>query len=273
MNKTPTIVKLLLAFVLVVSVILIKQPPMATAEIAWQEAPTNLIHIDVTYDPGTKTYSLGGYSAEELRQVGAPEFQDEVWEVLGLLNNATLRIYDDVIDVFTDDQPLLSLTWDDSSRQILYTILDAYIELGDIDIERAEVWLDKADVEISLRKSKELSKPLDISLATLVQLQVNDKGALSVEGFPTGMELTPETLALINAANIGNLKLCWDKGVIDLQVNGQSLPRATLYQGGLGVIDKAFGLNLGDLTPIFGSRFGAGLVFGNADPVTGECVP
>ena len=50
MNKTPTIVKLLLAFVLVVSVILIKQPPMATAEIAWQEAPTNLIHIDVTYD-------------------------------------------------------------------------------------------------------------------------------------------------------------------------------------------------------------------------------
>jgi len=87
------------------------------------------------------------------------------------------------------------------------------------------------------------------------------------------MELTPETLALINAANIGNLKLCWDKGVIDLQVNGQSLPRATLYQGGLGVIDKAFGLNLGDLSPIFGSRFGAGLVFGNADPVTGECVP
>lgn len=91
MNKTPTIVKLLLAFVLVVGVILIKQPPMATAEIALQETPTNLIYIDVTYDPGTKTYSLGGYSAEELRQVGASEFQDEVWEVLGLFNNATLK--------------------------------------------------------------------------------------------------------------------------------------------------------------------------------------
>jgi hypothetical protein len=78
---------------------------------------------------------------------------------------------------------------------------------------------------------------------------------------------------MINAANVENLKLCWNKGVIDLQVNGQVLPQVTLYQGGLGVIDKAFGLNLGDLTPIFGSSFGAGLVIGDADPVTGECMP
>lgn len=94
-----------------------------------------------------------------------------------------------------------------------------------------------------------------------------------MEGFPTGMSLTPETLQLLDAANIGNLKLCWNKGVIDLAVNGQALPQATLYQGGLSVIDKAFGLNLGDLSPIFGSSFGAGLVIGDADPVTGECMP
>ena len=94
-----------------------------------------------------------------------------------------------------------------------------------------------------------------------------------MEGFPTGMSLTPETLALVDAANVENLKLCWNKGVIDLQVNGQMLPQATLYQGGLNVLDKAFGLNLGDLTAIFGSSFGAGLVVGDADPLTGECVP
>lgn len=273
MNKTPTFIKLLLAVILVLGIVMVQQPPMATAEIAKQEVPTNLVHIDVTYDPGTKSYSMGGFSAEELRQVGAPQFTDEIWQVLGMLDNVTLMIKDDMIDIMTDEQQLFSLAWDQPSREILYSLLNAYIELGDIDVERAEAWLDKADIQISLRQSKELSNPLEIALGTLVQVKVATNGELSVEGFPTGMSLTPETVALIEAANVENLKLCWDKGVIDLQVNGQDLPQATLYQGGLSVIDKAFGLNLGDLTPIFGSSFGAGLVIGDADPVTGECMP
>ncbi len=273
MNKTPTFIKLLLAVIMVLGIVFVQQPPMATAEIAKQEVPTNLVHIDITYDPGTKTYSMGGFSAEELRQVGAPQFQDQIWQVLGMLNNATLKIQDDKIDVFTDDQQLFSLAWDGPSREIVYSLLNAYIELGDIDMERAEAWLDKADIVITLRKSKELSEPLQLSLATLVQVKVAKNGELTVEGFPTGMSLTPDTLALLDTANVENLKLCWNKGVVDLQVNGQMLPQATLYQGGLSVIDKAFGLNLGDLTPIFGSSFGAGLVIGDAAPVTGECVP
>lgn len=273
MNKTPTFIKLLLAVILVLGIVMVQQPPRATAEIAKQEVPTNLVHIDITYDPGTKTYSMGGFSAEELREVGAPQFQDEIWQVLSMLDNVSLMIHDDMIDIMTDDQQLLSLAWDEPSREILYSLLNAYIELGDVDLERAEAWLDKADIEITLRQSKELSEPLHIALATLVQVQVAKNGELSVEGFPTGMSLTPETLKLLDAANVENLKLCWNKGVIDLQVNGQILPQATLFQGGLSVIDKAFGLNLGDLTPFFGSSFGAGLVIGDASPVTGECMP
>ncbi|MBP7197471.1 MAG: hypothetical protein KBA05_08695, partial [Anaerolineaceae bacterium] len=75
MNKTPTFIKLLLAVILVLGIVMMQRPPMATAEIIKQEDPTNLVHIDITYDPGTKTYSMGGFSAEELRQVGAPQFQ------------------------------------------------------------------------------------------------------------------------------------------------------------------------------------------------------
>lgn len=273
MNKTPTFIKILLAVILVVGIALVQQPPIATAELARQDDPVNLVHIDITYNPGTKTYSMGGFSAEELRQVGAPEFPDEVWQVLGLLDNITIKIQDDVISAFTDDQQLLSIAWDAASRDILYSLLNAYIELGDVDLERAEAWLDKADIEITLRNSKELSNPLQIALSTLVQVQVADNGELSVEGFPTNMSLTPETLDLVKAANIENLKLCWNKGVIDLEVNGQTLPQTTLYLGGLSVIDKAFGLNLGDLAPIFETSFGAGLVVGEADPVTGECLP
>ncbi len=273
MNKTPTFIKLLLAVILVLGIVMVQKPPMATAEIAKQEIPANLIHIDITFDPGTKTYSMGGFSAEELRQVGAPQFPDEIWQMLGMLDSVNLKIQDDMINIFTDDQPLFSLVWDGASREILYSLLNAYMELGDVDIKRAEAWLDKADIVISLRQSKELSQPPQISLATLLQVQVADNGELRVEGFPTGMSLTPETLDLVNAAGVENLKLCWNKGVIDLEVNGQALPQATLYQGGLSVIDKALGLGLGDLTPIFGSSFGAGLVIGEADPVTGECLP
>ncbi|NLI41188.1 MAG: hypothetical protein GX421_08430, partial [Caldisericales bacterium] len=128
MNKTPTFIKLLLAVIMVLGIVFVQQPPMAIAEIAKQEVPTNLVHIDITYDPGTKTYSMGGFSAEELRQVGAPQFQDQIWQVLGMLNNATLKIQDDKIDVFTDDQQLFSLAWDGPSREIVYSLLNAYIE-------------------------------------------------------------------------------------------------------------------------------------------------
>ena len=74
MNKTPTFIKLLLAVIMVLGIVFVQQPPMAIAEIAKQEVPTNLVHIDITYDPGTKTYSMGGFSAEELRLAGAPQF-------------------------------------------------------------------------------------------------------------------------------------------------------------------------------------------------------
>lgn len=273
MNKTPTLVKILLALILVLGAALAHQPPAATAEIARQEDPVNLIHIDITYDPGTKTYSMGGFSAEELRLAGAPQFQDEVWMVLGLLKSATLKLQDDQISILTDDEQLLTLAWDAASREIVYTLLNAYFELGEIDITRAEDWLAKADIEVTLRRSKELSEPLQIALATLVQVQVSEEGALSVEGVPMNLSLTGETMKILNAVNIDNLKFCWNKGVIDLEVNGKALPQATLYQGGLSVLDKAFGLQLGEITPLFTSSFGAGLAIGDADPVTGECLP
>jgi len=100
-----------------------------------------------------------------------------------MLDNVTLKIQGDTINIFTNDQQLLSLAWDAASREILYSLLNATIELGDIDMARAEDWLDKADIEITLRQSKELSQPLKISLGTLVQVRVAENGELSVEGF------------------------------------------------------------------------------------------
>ncbi|NLG40444.1 MAG: hypothetical protein GX544_01980, partial [Chloroflexi bacterium] len=51
------------------------------------------------------------------------------------------------------------------------------------------------------------------------------------------------------------------------------LPQMTIYEDGVIVIDKALGLNLGDLGPIFESSFGAGVVYAEGAPVAGECLP
>jgi hypothetical protein len=142
-----------------------------------------------------------------------------------------------------------------------------------VDRERAEKWLEQADFNITLRKSKELSEPLRIQLATLLQVKIAEDGALSVEGVPTGMGITPEIAAMLTSANIENAKICWSKGVINGEVNGSVLPQMTIYEDGVIVIDKALGLNLGDLGPIFESAFGAGIVYAEGAPVAGECLP
>ena len=133
--------------------------------------------------------------------------------------------------------------------------------------------MEQADFDITLRKSKELSDPLRIQLATLLQVKVAENGALSVEGIPTGMGIPADTAALLKSANIENVKICWNKGVVNGEVNGSVLPQMTIYEDGVIVIDKALGLNLGDLGPIFESAFGAGIVYAEGAPVAGECLP
>lgn len=266
--------KLIIAIVLVLGISLVQHTPTAVAEIPMQaDTPTNRIYIDVTYDPGTQTYSLGGFTAEELQQYGAPQFTPELWQILASLDSITLRLENEQFNLIADQEQLASISWDATSRQIIYGMLNAYIELGKVDLERAEAWLDKADVELSLRNSRQLSDPLLIQLATLLQVNIAEDGAVDVEGIPTGFGITPEIQAMIKAANVNNIKICWNKGVIDSEINGDALPQVTLYEGGMSVVDRAFGLNLGDLSPIFDSSFGAAIIYGEGDPVTGECLP
>lgn len=273
MKKKSNLIKIFIAVILVLGISVMQHTRSAVADIPMQEGPVNRIYIDVTYDPNTETYSLGGFSSEELKQFGAPEFQPELWQILSALDSVTLKLANEELNLVTDEAQVATIAWDQASRELLYGMLNAYIELGEVNMVRAEAWLDKADVEFSLRQSKELSDPLLIELATLLQVNVAESGELAVEGFPTGYGIPAEMLDMIKAAEVNNIKLCWNKGVINTDINGTAMPQMTLYEEGVGVIDKAFGLNLGDLGPVFDSSFGAGLVIGEGDPVTGECLP
>lgn len=273
MKNKATIIKLVIAIILVLGISVMQHTPSAVADIQPQTEPTNRIVIDVTYDPGTQTFSLGGFSAEELRQFGVAGFTPELWQILANFDKIDLRLEGEELNLITDEEQVASMAWDANSRQLLFAIVNAYMEIGKVDMERAEAWLSDSNLEISLRNTKELSDPLLIDLATLLQVKVYDSGAVRVEGVPTGYSLTPELLATFKALNVDSVKLCWNKGVLNTELNVGEFPQFTFFENGIGVIDKALGLNLGDLGPIFDSSFGAGIVIGEGDPITGECLP
>ncbi len=273
MKNKQTLTKIIIAVVLVLGISLIQHTPSAIADVPLQEDVSNVIHIDVTYDPGTKTFSAGGFSSEELKQFGVPALPDDIWTILTVFDNLSLKIIGDEIQLLTDEKPLFSMAFDENARAFVYDMLNVYLQSGKVDRERAEKWLEQADFDITLRKSKELSDPLRIQLATLLQVKIAENGALSVEGIPTGVGLNEATTAILEAANIENAKICWNEGVVNGEVNGSVLPQMTIYEDGVIVIDKALGLNLGDLGPIFESSFGAGIVLADGAPVAGECLP
>lgn len=273
MKNKQNVIKIVIALVLVFGISLMQHTPSAIADVPLQTDASNVVHIDVTYDPGTKTFSAGGFSSQELKQFGVPDLPDNIWAILTVFDNLTMKIIGDEIQLLTDEKPLFNMAFDENARAFVYDMVGAYLQTGKIDRERAEKWLEQADFDITLRKTKELSAPLQIQLATLLQVKIDQNGALSVEGIPTGMGITPETAELLRAANIENAKICWNKGVVNGEVNGSILPQMTIYEDGVIVIDKALGLNLGDLGPIFESSFGAGLVYAEGAPVAGECLP
>lgn len=273
MEKVPRFIKVLLAIVVVIGFTLVGNQPAVIAEVPQQAESTNHVFIDVTYDPGTKSYSMGGFSAQELQQMGAPALTDSVWMYLSALDGVVIRFDGRSLSIDANDTQLGVIDWDPASRQLVYDLIGAYTTIGITDVGRIETWIDTADFEIALRNSKELSEPLEIALATLIQVSIAEQGELMVEGFPTGAALTPETLELLKNGEISTAKICWDKGVLTLDVNETTLPQVTLYEDGLSEISRSFGINLGDLGPYFNLKLGAGISYGEADPVTGECLP
>ena len=273
MKNKQNLIKIIIALVLVFGISLMQHTPSAIADVPLQSDMSNVVHIDVTYDPGTKTFSAGGFSSEELKQFGVTELPEEIWALLTVFDNLSLKIIGDEIQLFTNEVPLFSMAFDENARAFVYDMLNVYLATGRVDRERAEKWLEQADFDITLRRTKELSKPLRIELATLLQVKIAENGALSVEGIQTGMGITPEIADLLTAANVENAKICWNKGVVKGEVNGSLLPQITIYEDGVIIIDRALGLNLGDLSPIFESSFGAGIVYADGAPIAGECLP
>jgi hypothetical protein len=269
MNKYRPFIAFLLTFLIVLGITFSQSPLAATA----QEGTTNHIFVDVTYDPNAKTYSVGGFSEGQLKQFGLPGLEDGLYDMLGALSDVNLKVDGQQLNLTVDSANLAKLDWDKDSRTFLYGMVDSYGVMPLIDQTRAEDWLAMANVEVALRKSPEMSKPLVIDLATLLNVDITKEGVVSVEGFNTGTSLTPEVLALMDTGNIDTAAVCWQKGQLVTAVNGAALPKVTLFAEGLSVIDKAFNLNVGNIPQLFEASLGASIVVGegsHADIVCGQ---
>jgi hypothetical protein len=271
--KKHYLLKFIIAFTLVFGLSLLHHTPSAIADVPLEGEGNNLIRIDLTYDVAEKTYSAAGFSSEYLKNSGAPDLPDQAWALLGLFDELDLKIIGNEIQIYTNESKLFSMAFDESARSFIYDIVNVMVEGFRVDRSRAEKWLEKADFDITLRQTKELSKPLEIKLVTLLQVNLAESGEIKVEGLPTGMGLTPQVAEMLKTANIENAKICWNKGVVNGEVNGNAIPQLTLYEDGYMVVDKALNLNLGDLSSIFDSAFGLGLVLGDGAPLAGECLP
>ena len=262
------------------------------------EGPANEIILNVTYDTTTKSYSIAGLSYTQLKYLGMPALEQLVnytvdnlqfitdylqqatgfqfvtdkpglekmaWGFLDAFDTFSLTMNNTEICLNVESTKAICLPWDQTTRQNLFSTLDP-----NLDTIRIEEWLSIVNVSLIVNNSPRVSQSLVLRLSTLLKVDVSKEGAVSVEGFNTGV-VQPSIYDASQAGGIDNTTVCWSQGNIFTTVNGKDLPQITVYQDGIEVIDKALNLQMGDLDPFFKSELGASVSFGGADHKFTSC--
>ncbi len=240
---------------------------------AQDEAPQNYLYLDATYDPENNSYSVGGLSAAQLKMLGIPELDPSIWDMLEGFESVGLVITDAELNVKTDEADLATINWDVESRDMIYNLVDSYgLRIPNSSKQRVEEYLDKADVSIKLRNSPYLSDTLVLNMDTLLKVDLSKEGKLAVEGFNTGVVLQPEILNYVTTGDIDNATVCLSKGMLFSEINGNKLPKITIHQEGLAIIEKALGIDFGEIEKYFESQIGASISYDGSSHKHVECL-
>lgn len=272
MNNIRKSISLAIAVLLLFALATTQESLVVEALDAAQEDPENHIFVDVTYDPVSKTYSLIGLSQDQLKQLGLPELQGMLWTILERFESLSLDVGSEGVHLKTNEAELATINWDKDSRELIMGLLDSYgMNLSPVSKERVETWVETTDIELKVRNSPYISEPLVLDLSTLLLVDINQEGKVAVEGFDTGVVLQPEIYDMAKTGDIENAMLCWNDGTLNTQVNGNSLPEIQIYQEGIEVIDKALGLNLGDIEQFLASQIGASISIDGSEHLSSQC--
>ena len=136
---------------------------------------------------------------------------------------------------------------------------------------RVEGWIGVTDIEITVRETTDVSPPLLVQLNTPVMVDVGPDGRLTVEGIDTLLA----SYDLAYWAGVGKIDYattCWKEGKIVTSVNNVNLPTVTVHEEGLKVLDKAFGLGIGNTAAqFFTSRAGVDVSFNGQHEESASC--
>ncbi len=202
----------------------------------------NQATVDITIN-GSGQVSLGGMSLDAL---GVGPIGPQGVQIVKDLGNAHLAVQGEAITADVHDGiPLLKMAWNPSSRQVMADLAAQFgYKLTPEAMARVEEWITSSNLDVMARFSNDPSKPVVLKLPKPILVDIGQDGKISVEKMPLGTSIDAVAVQLIKLTGARNALACWNKGAIDIQVDGRQLPQIVLNAKGLGFVTRLLGMNV-----------------------------
>jgi hypothetical protein len=230
---------------------------LSTTMYADSPAPANAqnqITVDITLNAAGEM-TVGGIS---LKGLGLAPLDSQVTQVAKSLDSAHVVVQGEMVTVDVHGTPALKLQWTPASRQVVAALAAryGYAIMPDV-MTRIEEWVSSSNLDVTARYTSDVSKPLTISLAKPIWVDLGPDGQVAIEKGPLAYGIDKSVMPTIQQSGAGNAILCWNKGTLSTKVDGKDLPSITLYPQGVQVLNQAFGLGIQNgVDPVFASLLG-----------------
>jgi hypothetical protein len=209
---------------------------LSKALVATQEGePMNVVSVAATVSPQGELLSVGGLAPSTL---GIPSawFDLSLFDLLGI-EEADVSIGLNGVTLAANGEDWISLAW---NPDMLVEKAPVAASLSGVAFGTAETqvldtatdWLEDTQIRASIDIAETpTDEPLTLSIGRPVMVDVAENGALSVEGFFTGMALDPQTTATLTG--LGSAAVMWDgsDGQLRLATGGGPLPYLQVDEG------------------------------------------
>jgi hypothetical protein len=243
----------------IIGVIVLACVGLALSTTTYADSPSpanaqNQITVDITLNAAGEM-TVGGIS---LKGLGLAPLDSQVTQVAKSLDSAHVVVQGEMVTVDVHGTPALKLQWTPASRQVVAALAARYGYAVSPDVmTRIEGWVASSNLDVTARYTTEVSKPLTISLAKPIWVDLGPDGQVAIEKGPLAYGIDKSVMPTIQQSGAGNAILCWNKGTLSTKVDGKDLPSITLYPKGVQVLSQA--LNLGienSVDPVFASLLG-----------------
>lgn len=228
-------------------------------------APANQVTLEITVgDNGN--LSIGGLNSAALGigRIDWRQLQSQVKTSAQELKNVHLVLQGELVSIDVQGQPVMKMQWNPATRKLMTGLAQKYGVQITADMQtRLEEWISSTSLDVTARFANEASKPMAITLAKPIMVDLADNGQLTVEKMPLAIAIDRAVIQQIKMGGIQNGTLCWNKGTIQTKVDGNDLPAITLDPKGVQMVMKALNLvDLGNIQPFFTTLMGVDISVG-----------